>query len=380
MGVHVVRILLPVLASLAAALVGVPDGHAPSQRSAPAAQPTVVHIDDDGVRIERRRAIGVDAPEVVRTGAVIRVSGSVVVRQGRGSARLVGLAERTPSGKWRTLARMRTTRSGGFVFRVQAGSVARTRVFRVAAPRSRHLRPVATGRLRVRVATPSSAASAPAPQTETPAGDWDPAEYPAAGEPAPVGSASDWEFLYDGGSRWNPCAVIRWAYNAAGSYPASLEDMKRAFARVAGRTGLRFKYVGPTDYVAYAEHGGGTFPSDADIAVGWSEDGQVSGLSGGTVGLGGSRAWRVYGKDVAYRSYEGYIVLDREDVLRPGFDTSGSATWGQVMQHEALHVLGLGHAAGSGQLMYGTVSRYNHRYGAGDLTGMKRIGAEQGCL
>jgi len=49
------------------------------------------------------------------------------------------------------------------------------------------------------------------------------------------------------------------------------------------------------------------------------------------------------------------------------------------MLHEAMHALGLGHAAGQAQVMYGAVSSTNHLFGAGDLTGLDRIGAPT-CL
>jgi len=179
------------------------------------------------------------------------------------------------------------------------------------------------------------------------------------------------------GARWNPCSVIRWRYNSTGAYSGSREHVERALARITYYTGLQFSYAGTTSYVPYA---GGSAPSDADFFIGWANASQVSGLAGGVVGIGGYASVGVSGKDVGQRIVRGQLVLDLEAKLRNGFADSGNPTWGQVMMHEILHALGLGHASGSMQVMAGSVSPLNHNLAAGDITGMGRIGASNGCL
>jgi hypothetical protein len=182
----------------------------------------------------------------------------------------------------------------------------------------------------------------------------------------------------DASARWDPCATIRWVYDANGAYAGSLDDVKRSIARVAGRTGLHFKYVGTSSYVPYS--GAGTIPSGADLAVGWSDEQHVARLAGTVVGVGGGSMTYVTGRDVAGRMVRGEVLLDRGASLALGFTTSGTPTWGQVMEHEVMHAVGLGHAKGAEEVMAPAVSSLNHFFGNGDLSGMTEIGATNGCL
>lgn len=315
----------------------------------------------------KARRIATSAPAEVESNTTILVSGVVEVRSGSAARRRpVRLLEATPQG-WKRLTQGRSARSGSFRFKVSAGSTPRDRFFRVVAPRTKGVAGARTGRFRVRVLAPEAVP----PPTET---------APVSDPEAPRGSPDDWSFLFAdrGGARWNPCATIRWAYNPAGGYAGAQAHVQEAFARIAQRTGLTFSYVGETQHI---EKTGTTFPANADIAVGWANEAQVPDLAGSVVGLGGGSATATApGSDVAYRFVRGYVVLDNGHSLREGYDTSGTTTWGQVMIHEQLHALGLGHATGAEQVMFGSSSFLNHSFGAGDLTGMARVGAGQGCL
>lgn len=374
------------LLSATAVLAGAPVAMAQGDGTARpvALQGRTVSFTDEGVRIDRRTLISASANPATIVGAPITISGVVKVRAGRAAApRPVRLQELSGSGVWRTLTSKMSTRTGSFRFTVPASTTPRLRSFRVAARRVGDLAAARTNVLRVRVVeetvpTPPPTGPVTPPPTETPTGDWDAAEYAAPTDPAPVGVSSDWTWLWNpGGGRWNPCKVITWAYNPTDSYDGSLTDMTRAFARIAGRTGLHFKYVGVTDH----EYTDDTFPETADIFVDWSDETHVPALAGGVVGLGGGSAYGVpAGRDVSYRIDLGYIVLDSGDSLEHGFARSGNGTWGQVMTHEALHVLGLGHANAKEEVMAPYVGSTNHLFGIGDLTGMSKIGASNGCL
>lgn len=186
----------------------------------------------------------------------------------------------------------------------------------------------------------------------------------------PAGSSSDWRWLATDGDhpRYNPCRAISWKFNRNGGYAASLDDVKGAFHRLAQATGLTFTYAGTTSVVPSSDR----YDRSTAITVGF-----VSSLSGNIAGRGGG-TWSIH--DGYEEMVHGSLALDRSEHLRTGFTSSGDATWGQIMEHELGHVLGLGHAAGSNQLMNGTASSRNHLMGAGDLSGFRAVGLHAGCI
>lgn len=181
----------------------------------------------------------------------------------------------------------------------------------------------------------------------------------------PRGRRSDWSWLGRSGPRWDPCRRITYRINPAGSYPGSSADIRKAVRSAARITGLRLTYLGTTSN-AVRRGQRGYHPLDTDIVVDWQQPREDRGLAGGVAGIGGH--WI---QDD--RRFDGYVVLDRTARL-------GRRTWRQVIEHEMGHVLGLSHARGRSQVMFGTASRTNSRWGAGDLKGLRRVGASRGCL
>lgn len=289
----------------------------------------------------------------------------------RTATRRLILAERIGPNKWtHTGVRPTRARTGAFVFTFPAGLEPTIRVFRVEVTRqgtskAAHSRPV-----KVQVVTPAQTTEEtptlpPTPTPLPPTGDWDPVEYPDPTAAAPLGDTNDWTWVSGTPARWNPCQVLTWTYDSTNAYPNSETDMKRAFARVAGHTGLRFKQV---------------TTSQANISIEWADAHTDGGLGGNIVGYASVQARSIEGHDVAYMIDSGHIVFDADALLAPGYTTSGNGSWGQTMQHELLHVVGLGHSTGNEQVMYPYVQSTNHLYGAGDITGMARIGASHDCL
>lgn len=359
-----------VLTLLAGALVG----------AAPGFDPALVHA-QDAVRLRKPSPIVLSAPESVQADSRIRFDGDVVVKARK--SRRIELVERR-SGRWRVVGRTASKRNGTFSMRVSAGSVGGTRVFRAEARPVRGLPGVRTSTLKVKVAKAVAVTTMPGPVIPGDA-DFDDAEGLPAGYVA-AGQQSDWSYLFDQpaarGSRWNPCMVINWSYNPTDAAYSALPDVRRAVAKISGVSGLKFKYQGITSY----RYLGGEHDLDGltdQMVVGWANKNQFADLApdqyGDPVGIGGGSAQRVSGLDVDLQMIQGYLTLDNDPsiALARGFNGSG---WGQVMMHELLHALGLGHAQGQSQLMFGTAGPQNFQFGAGDISGMNRVGAPAGCM
>ncbi|KQW50906.1 hypothetical protein ASC77_24930 [Nocardioides sp. Root1257] len=341
--------------------------------AAPSAAPDPASTSShDAVRLRQASPIVISAPRTARTGTAIRFAGDVAVVARK--PRPVQLAEKR-DGRWKVVARTRSARTGTFAFRVAAGRTVGTRVFRAQAPAVRGARSLVTGALKVKVTTSSGGTGTTVPGT----GDYDAAEALPAGYDA-AGSKNDWSYLFDHSSvRWAPCTVIRWRYNAAGEAYDARADVTRAIAKISGVSGLKFKYVGTSTFSYRGD--GKPFPSDADLFVSWASAAEYGDLAGSTVGVGGGSATSqgAAALGVEWRMIDGYLTLDKgASQVAPGFDGSG---WGQIMMHETLHAMGLGHAApdpGSREVMAPVATSANYQFGAGDITGMHQVGERPG--
>ena len=294
----------------------------------------------------RAAALTVTGPQRVAAGGTVVLTGTIrTVDGGVRRARVVQVAERR-DGRWVVVGKTRSAERGGYRISFGAGSDAGDRVFRAQAPRVDQLRAVRTGQLSIRVVAADS--------------------HP-----------DDWTFLMDGGSRWDPCEPITWSYNPTGESYDALADVTAAFSKIADPSGLTFQYAGSTPLLYLGRPD--ALAGGADITIGWASATQLSALVDSVVGLGGALGTKVTGRDVAWELTRGWVTLDRRDPLRPkpGF---GASSFGQVVLHETLHVLGLGHAEQPTQLMYPVASGQNTSFGAGDLAGIARIGAGRGCL
>jgi hypothetical protein len=266
----------------------------------------------------------------VTLGKQVTVSG-----RGPGTLRWVVLQMKTAENGWQDVARAFNGLSGKYSF--TAPGWYGTHRLRVFAPATLLLPAVASDIRTVKVKT----------------------AY------APKGSPSDWEWMSHRGARWAPCRTITYRINPAGGYSRGTADIKAAFRKVARVTGFRFRYAGTTtSAVRRGEHG--HHPSGTDVIIDWQSPRKDRDLAGRVAGIGGH--WVQDG-----RRFDGWVVLDQRERMP-------RKTWRQVMMHELGHVVGLGHAKPETQVMsQGTKSSAN-RWGAGDLAGMRRIGASRGCL
>ena len=190
------------------------------------------------------------------------------------------------------------------------------------------------------------------------------------------GKASDWSTLLGGSrvvSRWDPCRTITWKVNTAGAPAGALGTVKRALRLVHAATGLSFRYGGRTRAIPYRTDGGKQWDRDADLVIAWASPRQKREFKGrwSAIGYGGHSSSNG-------ESVRGGVVLDRTWNGRRGFP---GASWGSLLLHEIGHAVGLGHAAGPTQVMYWQMQRdASGRYEAGDLAGLRRLGAANGCL
>ncbi|MGZ4465518.1 MAG: hypothetical protein ACXVW0_09185 [Nocardioides sp.] len=186
----------------------------------------------------------------------------------------------------------------------------------------------------------------------------------------PQGRATDWTLLTRG-ARWNPCQVTTYVVNTAAAPPHALSWVKQAFLRLHQATGLRFAYAGSTTAIPYRSDGNGSQYGDAPITIAWSTERLVSALLGTSIGYGGNSS-------TGDAIVQGGVVLDRAAHLTGGFGKG--ATWGTLILHELGHVMGLNHAQGAVEVMHsGVTSQSRGRYQAGDLTGLRKLGALGGC-
>ena len=190
------------------------------------------------------------------------------------------------------------------------------------------------------------------------------------------GSASAYALhRFDNGTtvRWNPCdGPIGVRVNAPVD---ALPDVLAALAMARTATGLDLRYEGTTSFVP---RDGVAQP--ADLVIAWATRAQSDLWSSGAIGVGGwtARGTSSGGATWNWRISSGFVIVDPAASVAPGFGRG--ATRGSLLLHEIAHALGLGHVNDVLQVMNPvlTSSAYG-TYGAGDLTGLRAVGAAQGC-
>jgi hypothetical protein len=177
-------------------------------------------------------------------------------------------------------------------------------------------------------------------------------------------------------ARWNPCAEVTYRVNDAEAPDGSGADLREALRRVTYETGLRFRSLGATRQVP----GAAGFRYDADVVVAWAHAAQSRYLGGTTAGMGGFEQ-PVRGRGGAPRISHGFVVLDADVLARLPGGYGAGRTRGQALLHELGHLTGLDHVGAAGQIMRPVLADLPATlYGAGDLSGLRRLGRRSGCV
>jgi Matrixin len=186
-------------------------------------------------------------------------------------------------------------------------------------------------------------------------------------------------------ARWNPCqAAITYRVNLGGvpaaKRTALLSDVKSSVQKLAAADGMTYRYTGTTSFVPKQ---GNLTSAPAEIVVAAVAPGATDfSLPKNALGFGGViwSTWYGGGREGA-AVVRGYVVLSPAAMtsLKPGFGPG--QTRGNVILHELGHASGLDHVDSTDELMNPVLtSSAPNGFGAGDRTGLKKVGARAGCI
>jgi hypothetical protein len=195
------------------------------------------------------------------------------------------------------------------------------------------------------------------------------------------GNTSDYTFIQKWNGkpiRWNPCHVITYRVNLKYAPANVMPDIREALRRITLASGLHFKYVGTTSWLPRADYKG--WPGTSNTVIAWSpRDPMMPSIQWGgfTAGRGGPNTGFYRGKPWWREGWADFNSHDNAE-FPAGF---GANSRGALLMHEIGHMIGLNHAKGGVEMMYGGGGWTAPAavYGAGDMHGLRLLGRSQGC-
>ena len=200
----------------------------------------------------------------------------------------------------------------------------------------------------------------------------------------PKGSSDDYRFLaFANGEpvRWNPCQPIHYVVNLSEAPGGSLGDVQEAIRRVSADTGIRFAFDGSTQEIP--QQGWSSFRPQvygarwAPVVIAWAYQSQTDIPFEQGDSHYAAVARPLAPPDGTPQFVSGWVVVNAADDYPPGWDSPSEQ--GPTILHELGHVMGLDHVTSKYELMEPS-GGYMTDFGPGDLAGLERLGADQGCL
>ncbi len=183
-------------------------------------------------------------------------------------------------------------------------------------------------------------------------------------------------------ARWDPCQPIAYRINPGGMRADDVVQVRQALQRISVASGLQFRYLGLTSYVWTSQPKQGQAPADAALTFSFAQPGDGPGRSDllgsqRVVGVGGP-IWQTSAQ--GQRIVAAHVVMNSHVISAlPSARSSGARL--SAYMHELGHAVGLDHVNSPTQLMYPTLqTQLPAVFGAGDVAGLRRVGAAGGCL
>jgi hypothetical protein len=274
------------------------------------------------------------SPVALPPGGQVRLQGAIAPA---GSATPLTVEQRRGSGPWTSLGTVPVAPDGTFALPLGRRSRVGTWTVRVTHPAEHGLvAGVAEGTTRVTV-------TGAGPRT---------AWRPIAGTRARP-------------ARWGTCR-IDYRVNPRRMPATGLADLREAMRRVTQVSGIAFRYRGRTTVTPRGSYRG---PGRNRIVVAWAPPARSGGLLSDSVGgVGGTSRTRS-------RLLSGFVLMNSDYAAQADAGFAEGQPVGLVLMHELGHVVGLDHAPDDRQVMAAGAPLPAAVWGAGDRTGLRRVGA-----